>query len=134
MAQRLLIRLTMPNKILIVEDNPHTREILKTQVQALTYDVIEAESGEEGLKRALSDAPNLIIMDLGLPGMNGIETTAKLKRDPKISHIPVVAYTAWRAEDYREKAEDAGMGAYLTKPAPRKILQEVIQRFLQTNA
>lgn len=122
----------MSAKLLIVEDHEDSREILKVQLEALGYEVIEAASGEEGLEKAFVETPRLIIMDIGLPGINGIETTAKLKGNPKTAHIPVVAHTAWKEEDYREKAEKAGMVAFLTKPSPPKVIKEVIQRFLQT--
>jgi CheY-like chemotaxis protein len=121
----------MPAKILVVEDHADSREILKTQIRSLGYEVVEAVNGEEGLKKALAEAPNLIIMDLGLPGMNGIEVTAKLKENSKTANIPVVAHTAWSVEDYKKQAQKAGMAAYLTKPTSPQVLKRVIERFLQ---
>lgn len=124
----------MPAKILIVEDHEDSRDILKVQIQALGYEVIEAESGQEGLEKALTEAPDFIIMDLGLPGIDGIEAAVRLKKNPKTADIPVIAHTAWSPEDYKEKAERAGMVAYLTKPTPPHLFKEVIQRVLRSKS
>lgn len=121
----------MSAKILIVEDHEDSRDILKLQLQALGYEVIEAESGQEGLEKALTAAPDLIIMDLGLPGIDGIEAAVRLKKDPKTADIPVIAHTAWSPEDGREKALKAGMAEYLNKPTLPQVLRKVIERFLQ---
>ena len=121
----------MPAKILIVEDHEDSRDILKVQIQVMGYKVIEAESGQEGLEKALAETPDLIIMDLGLPGINGIEAAVRLKKNPKTAHIPVIAHTAWSPEDYREKALKAGMAEYLNKPTPPQVLRRAIERFLQ---
>jgi CheY-like chemotaxis protein len=104
------------------------------QIQALGYEVIEATSGEEALEKALAETPDLIIMDLGLPGMNGIEATTKLKENPKAAHIPIVAHTAWKEEDYKDRAEKAGMARFLTKPTHPRVFKEVIQKLLQTRS
>ncbi|MFQ5851155.1 MAG: response regulator [Candidatus Binatia bacterium] len=122
----------MPRKILIVEDHVDSREILKMQIHTLGYEVIEAVSGEEALEKALVEVPDLIIMDLGLPGMNGIEAAAKLKQQQKTTSMPVLAYTAWREEEIKEEAEKAGIAAYLTKPAELRRFRELIQKLLKT--
>lgn len=124
----------MPAKILIVEDHEDSRDILKLQLQAQGYEVIEAENGQEGLEKALTEDPYLIVMDLGLPGIDGIEAAIRLKKNPKTADIPVIAHTAWSPEDYKEKAERAGMVAYLTKPTPPHLFKEVIQRVLQSKS
>ena len=122
----------MPAKVLIVEDHPDAREILVFQLGHMGYEVIEAASGPEGIEKALAQGPDLVIMDLGLPGINGIEATVRLKQNPKTTNIPVIAYTAWREDNYRLKAEKAGMVAYLIKPTPSKVFGEVLQRVLQS--
>ncbi len=121
----------MPAKILIVEDHEDSRDILKLQLQALGYEVIEAENGQEGLGKAFSEAPDFIIMDLGLPGIDGIEAAIRLKKNPKTADIPVIAHSAWSPEGYREKALKAGMAEYLNKPTPPQVLRTVVERFLQ---
>ena len=120
----------MPGKILIVEDHPDSREILAIQLRLMSYEVIEAADGQEGIEKAQAENPNLIIMDLGLPGINGIEATVGLKQNPKTSHIPVIALTAWQGQDYKDKALQAGMAGFLSKPTPSRILKDVIERSL----
>jgi len=122
----------LSGKVLIVEDHLDSREILKLQLQALGYEVAVATNGEEALKKALTEAPDIIIMDLGLPGMDGFEATARLKENTKTAKLPVLAYTAWSEDLYREKAAQAGMEAFLTKPAQYQVINEVIQRVFQT--
>ncbi len=122
----------LSGKVLIVEDHSDSRELLKLQLQALGYEVAVATCGEEALEKALTEAPDIIIMDLGLPGMSGIEATVKLKENTKTTKLPVLAYTAWSEYLYGEKAKQAGMEAYLTKPAQYHVINEVIQRVFQT--
>ncbi len=124
--------LILAGKVLIVEDHLDSLEILKLQLHALGYEVAVATSGEEALEKALTEAPDIIIMDLGLPRMNGIEATTKLKENTQTAKMPVLAYTAWREDIYREKAKQAGMVAYLTKPAQSQVINEVIQRVFRT--
>lgn len=124
----------MPVKILIVEDHPDSREILKIQIEIIGYEVVEAASGEEALDKAVAEHPDLIIMDLGLPGISGIEATTKLKADPKTADIPVVAYTAWPEEIMKEKAERACVSAFLTKPTSLRRFKEVIEKLLRTGS
>lgn len=122
----------MAVKILIVEDHPDSREVLKIQIEVIGYEVVEATSGEEALEKVTAEAPDLVIMDLGLPGIDGLEATAKLKADPKTANIPVVAYTAWPEDAFREKAERVQVAAFLTKPTQLQQFKEVIQKLLRT--
>lgn len=123
----------MPGKILIVEDNSDFRQILVHVLLPLEYETIEAATANEGIEKALLEPPDLIIMDLGLPGLNGIEATRLLKQIPETSHIPVVAYTVW-GEEFKDKALQAGMVEFLPKTTPPQVLGEVIERFLQGRA
>lgn len=123
----------MSAKILIVEDHQDSREILRIQVRALGYEVIEAVNGEEAIEKARVEGPHLIIMDLGLPVMNGIEATIKLKQDPRTASIPVVAYTAWSKDQFEVRAREAGVIEFLAKPTPPTVLREVLQRVLEAN-
>lgn len=122
----------MTKKILIVEDNSDSRDILRFVLKATGYEVIEAATGLEGIQKAQDEMPDLIIMDLGLPGMDGIQTTRSLKQEPRTAAIPVVAYTIW-GEDFREKAIEAGVVEFLCKTTAPHVLREVILRYLQTN-
>lgn len=130
-GQNPLRRATAPIKILVVEDHPDSREVLVLQLRRMSFkEIIEAERGEEGIDKALTEGPDLIIMDLGLPGMNGIEATARLKQNPQTAHIPVIALTAWREEDFKDRALKAGIAEYLTKPTSPQVLKTVIERLL----
>lgn len=124
----------MPAKVLIVEDHPDAREILVLQLRHIGYETIEAANGPEAIEKVLAQGPDVVIMDLGLPGINGIEATVRLKQNPKTANIPVVAYTAWKEQSYRDKAMEAGMAEFLTKPTPLKVFGEVLQRVLQSNS
>lgn len=121
----------MAVRILIVEDNADTRELLDIQLRRMTYEVIDAATGEEGISKAQAESPDLIIMDLGLPGISGIETTVRLKQNPKTAHIPVIALTAWMEDQFRHKALEAGMVEFLCKPTAPQALRYVIEKFLQ---
>lgn len=118
-------------KILVVEDHTDSREILTTQLKGMGYQVIEAATGEEGIEKAQALLPDLIVMDLGLPGIKGIEATQGLKQNSATAHIPVIALTAWNEKDFREEAEKAGIAEFLTKPTPRYQLQVTIEKFLK---
>jgi len=118
-------------KILIVEDNPDFRKILVTVLRPIASKVVEASDGQQGIEKAKEEVPDVIIMDLGLPGLNGIETTSRIKQDPTTAHIPVVAYTVW-GEEFKEIALRAGMAEFLTKVTPPRVLKETVERFLRS--
>lgn len=121
----------MPYKILVVEDNSDCREVVVIQLKRLGYEAIEAATGESGIDIALAEKPHLIIMDLGLPGISGLEAAARLKDDPRTSHIPIIAHTAFDEDAYKDKVIEAGMLALVPKPAPPKLLYTTIERYLQ---
>lgn len=120
----------MQAKILIVEDNPDSREVFRIQIEYLGYEVIAVESGEECIERALVEKPDLIIMDIGLPGMNGIEATIVLKQNSQTSQIPIIAHSAWKGN--KNEALKAGMVEFLPKHPLPAVFEEVIQRVLQS--
>ncbi len=124
----------MPAKILVVEDHPDSREILVFQLCHVGYEAIGAETAEEGIEKALAEGPDLVVMDLGLPGLDGIEATVRLKQNPQTAHIPVIALTAWGEQFHKEKALAAGMVEYLTKPTRLQAIKDVIEKVLQTRA
>ena len=120
----------MAGRVLIVEDQLDHRMILAVILSHLHYQVIEAADGLEGIHKALSEAPDLIIMDLGLPGIDGLETTVRLKQNPKTAHIPVIAHTIWKEEEYKQRAHQAGIVEYLTKPTPSETFKRVLEKLL----
>jgi CheY-like chemotaxis protein len=103
-------------KILLVEDNDMNRDMLSRRLAKRGYDVVAAVDGEQGLLRARTEAPALILMDMSLPGLDGWEATRRLKQDPATREIPIVALTAHAMAGDREKAFEAGCDDFDTKP------------------
>jgi CheY-like chemotaxis protein len=119
----------MKKKILIVEDNKDSLEILGLRVTAIGYQVIKAKNSKEAITYAEAEGPELIFMDLDLPDVDGVKTTAILKQNPKTSRIPVVALTAWMSELWRERASKVGIVSYLLKPISPQMLKQTIEKF-----
>jgi CheY-like chemotaxis protein len=116
----------MKKKILIVEDNPEFCQFLEYLLHSMGYEPIGIGSGEEAIARARSDQPALILMDIRLPGMDGVEAAAAIKQNPDTSGIPIVVLSAYISEEWQQKAFDAGIRTYLTKPAPPQTIRETI--------
>jgi two-component system, cell cycle response regulator DivK len=120
---------TMP-KILLVEDNELNRDMLSRRLIRLGYSMMLAVDGLEALEMAVSEAPDLILMDLSLPEIDGWEATRRLKASPTTQHIPVIALTAHAMSGDREKALDAGCDDFDTKPVELPRLIEKIEALL----
>ena len=120
----------MKEKILIVEDHPlHTR-LIEMTLRAKNYTLLKATDGEEALDIAQREQPDLIIMDIRLPGMDGFEVTRKLRETPAFSHTPIIGITAYAMRKDRERVIESGCDAYLTKPINTRELPEVIAEML----
>src|SRR5215475_10204412 len=119
----------MKKKILLVEDNNDSLEILGLRLTNFGYEAIKAHNSKEAIACVEAESPDLILMDLDLPDLDGVKTTAILKQNPKISHIPVVAVTAWMSELWREKALKVGIVDYQLKPVSPQVLKQTIERF-----
>jgi two-component system cell cycle response regulator len=118
-------------RILIVDDIADCRELLAIFFRRIGYDVDEAPHAEVALEKAHSAAPDLIIMDLGLPGMTGDQATACLKADPLTSNIPVLVYTGFHlAAAPVRRAIEAGAEEILQKPIAFAVLQKVVEKYL----
>ena len=117
-------------RILLVEDNEMNRDMLSRRLIRRGYDVILAQDGKEGLETAQTQSPDLILMDMSLPVMDGWEATRRLKDSPDTASIPVVALTAHALTDDRDKATRAGCDGYETKPVELPRLIETIERLL----
>ena len=118
------------SKILLVEDNEMNRDMLSRRLARRAYEVVIAVDGENGLLLAASEAPDLILMDMSLPLLDGWEATRRLKADPATAHIPVIALTAHAMSSDREKALEAGCDDYDTKPVELPRLLEKIETLL----
>ncbi|HET9986549.1 MAG TPA: response regulator [Longimicrobiales bacterium] len=116
--------------IVMVEDNPDNRRIYSILLEHSGYEVVQAEDAESGIALVSLCLPDLVLMDISLPRMDGFEATARLKDNPITAGIPVVALTAHAFDEDRRRAWEVGFDGYLTKPvAPRRVL-EVVERFL----
>ena len=117
-------------KILLVEDNEMNRDMLSRRLQRRGYCVVTAEDGEKGLLVARSESPDLILMDISLPAMDGWEVTRHLKANQATRDIPIIALTAHAMVSDREKAIEAGCDDYDTKPVDFGRLSEKIENLL----
>lgn len=120
----------MSKKILIVEDNPQNMRLIKMALSAERYTLLEATNGEEAFEVARKERPDLIIMDIQLPKMSGLEVTRKLREIPEFSRTPIVAITAYAMKGDEEKALDSGCNAYLSKPISARDLPNRIAKML----
>jgi len=118
------------HKILLVEDNEMNRDMLSRRLMSRGYEVVIAVDGESGLALAGSEAPNLILMDMSLPLLDGWEASRRLKASPATRHIPVIALTAHAMSSDRDKALEAGCDDYDTKPVELRRLLEKIEALL----
>ena len=117
-------------KILYVEDNDDNVFMLKPRLERRGYEVIIANDGEQGIAAAVEERPDLILMDLSLPVMDGWEATRRLKKTPETQSIPIIALSAHAMTGDREKALEAGCDEYETKPVELHRLVEKIEGFL----
>ena len=118
-------------KILLVEDNEMNRDMLSRRLERRGFQVTLAVDGQQGVEMAQSESPDLILMDMSLPILDGWEATRRLKAEPKTSAIPIIALTAHAMSGDREKALEAGANDYDTKPIELPRLLEKIQTLLQ---
>jgi two-component system cell cycle response regulator DivK len=119
--------------VLYVEDNEYNLKMVRQLLARTAYQLIEAKDGELGVERALRELPDLILMDIQLPKLSGLEATRKLRADPKTAAIPIIVVTSFALSGDDQKAKDAGASAYLAKPySPRELLQ-MIRKFVPEN-
>ena len=116
--------------ILYIEDNEYNRKIVRQLLSRTSYRLIESVDGESGVAQAQQELPDLILMDVQLPKMSGLDATRVLKADPRTGHIPIIVITSFALSGDDKKAMDAGASAYLAKPySPRQLL-EAIKKWL----
>jgi len=122
------------NTVLLVEDNPDNRDIYGTFLRHHGFTVVEAADGAEGVRLARVCLPGVVLMDVGLPVLDGLEATRLIKADPATADIPVVALTAHAMESDRRAALDAGCDGYLAKPAELSRVLEVVRSLMPVAA
>jgi two-component system cell cycle response regulator DivK len=116
----------MAKRILLVEDQEDSRRIVRDLLAANDYEMAEAENGEEALAASKKERPDLILMDIQLPIMDGYEATRRIKADPSLRSIPVIAVTSYALSGDEEKARAAGCTDFIPKPySPRQLLAKI---------
>ncbi len=118
-------------KILYVEDDPVNARLVRRMLSDSGYKLLETADGLEGLRIAAEEIPDLILMDVNLPNISGLDITRRLKSDRKLAHIPVIALTANTLIKDREEALKAGCNGYLPKPISRVELNKIIETFIR---
>jgi len=117
--------------ILVVEDNEKNRKLLRDVLTFKGYEIIEAETGEEGIRLTQERRPSLVLMDIRLPGIDGIEALGRLRAEPATRAIPVIAMTASVMTADRQKITDAGFDAYQSKPIKVKDFVAAVEQLLE---
>jgi two-component system, cell cycle response regulator DivK len=121
----------MSKRILYIEDNPENRLLMRRVLVAEGYQVEEANDGNSGLQKAAESPPDLILMDINLPEIDGYEVTARLKQLPNMAGVPIIAVTANVMKGDREKTLAAGCDGYIQKPIDIDLLPSQIESFLK---
>lgn len=126
------MRTSLKKRILLVEDDPGQIDVMQRELEYLGYEVILATNGIEAVGVAVSTLPDLIVMDMLLPKMDGFQATSRLRNDPKTKHIPILAATAQAMEGDRGKCLAAGCDDYIAKPFTYKELGAAVGLLLRT--
>ena len=117
-------------RVLVVEDNERNLKLVRDVLQYAGYEIIEASTGEEGVELAQSLSPDVILMDLQLPDIDGMEALRRIRKSPATADVPVIAVTAFAMRNDRARAFDAGFDGYLEKPLSVRELPAQVQQFL----
>ena len=118
----------MSKRVLVIEDTEDNRQIIRDLLTNAGYEVVEANDGIEGVEMAGSENPDLILMDIQLPGLDGYEATRRIKADPLLKQIPIIAVTSYALSGDEAKTRAAGCDGYIAKPfSPRNLLSMVRQ-------
>ena len=120
----------MKKTILLIEDNPQNRYLVQFLLETRGHTILQAETGPQGLKMAASHRPDLILLDIQLPGMDGHAVAQALKNDPQLQSIPIVAVTSYALVGDREKCLAAGAEGYIEKPIDPESFGDEVERFL----
>ncbi|MDY6959270.1 MAG: response regulator [Halobacteriota archaeon] len=121
----------MKTTILVIEDNPDNLDLVTEILEDEGYTIIGAGSAEEGIKKLREGEVDLVLMDVGLPDMDGLEATRIVKADKKLNRIPIIALTAYAMKGDKEKVLGAGCDGYLTKPLDEDTLLNTIEAFVE---
>jgi two-component system, OmpR family, phosphate regulon response regulator PhoB len=120
----------MTKSILIVDDNKDLRKLLAWLLQPRGYETLQAATGKEAIEKAIAAQPSLIVLDLSLPDMNGADAARAIKKDQRTRHIPIIGWSAYFGERWREEALRAGMVAYMEKPLSVPVIEATIKQVI----
>ena len=120
----------MSRKILVADDNTASRELIREVLELSGYDVVEAEDGHAAMGRARESMPDLVLVDIQMPRLDGYGVLRELRADPRLSALHVVALTAFAMQGDRDRALDAGFDGYITKPVEIAALRQEIRKLL----
>ena len=123
-AQRIM------EKVLIVDNDRASRDLVRAILKSVRCEIIEASHGQQGLDMLRQEQPDLVLLDLDMPGLDGLEVVKKIREDPTLVNLPVVAVTAFAMDRDREKAMEAGFTAYITKPVRAAALRQQVRQLL----
>ena len=121
----------MKKKILLVEDEPNIRAIITARLVSMGFEVLVARNGLEGLDLARTESPNIILLDLMLPGMDGYKLCRMIKFDVTLEHIPVIICSALGSDEDKKLAEQAGANAHMIKPFDIDLFMQMIQKLME---
>lgn len=117
-------------KILVAEDNAALRELVRETVEGLGYEVIEAVDGEEALRKIRESPPDLVLLDIQMPKLDGTAVLQRIRQDQRLAALPVIALTAFAMRGDREKGIEAGFDNYLAKPVAVRELKKLLKEML----
>jgi two-component system, cell cycle response regulator DivK len=120
----------MQKRVLVVDDNPVSRELVREVLDLPDLEILEAADGREALDKISASVPDLVLLDIRMPDIDGFEVLRQVRQDPKLSSIRIVAFTAFAMRDERQRALAAGFDGYLTKPIDAFFLREQVKLHL----
>jgi CheY-like chemotaxis protein len=123
-----------PTRVLLVEDTEDNRFMMKRLLEMSSYDVVEAVNGKEAVELAIESQPDIILMDLSLPLIDGLGATRRIREVPSLAQVPIVAVSAHDTADFHNEALAAGCDAYITKPIDFAQLEELVENLVDVGA
>ncbi len=124
----------MKKRVLLAEDHPETIEVMQLELEVLGFEVLVAQNGLEAVEKATAESPDLIVMDMLMPKMNGFQAVASIRQSPKTKGIPILAATALARPGDREKCLESGCDGYIAKPFTHRQLGAAIDRLFEAQS
>lgn len=121
----------MAKKILVVDDEPDILKVVSYRIKSHGYDVITAANGEKALEKIIEEKPDLILLDLRLPGISGREVCEKIKNNEEYKHIPIVFLTAGESDGFEKECKGWGASSYIAKPFDANELKDIIDKYMK---